>query len=179
MAWSPDPELQQMFLDELHQRSGRLASGARALVAGEEGSVDVSAMRREGHTIKGTARVMGYEAVGSAALMIEQIWDGIADGAFEATAALGKALAVLVEKLEMAGGTMTWNGLPERMRAPASTTQTYLVPRALFGMIASRVVGNTIRTTLISRLPYSTWVLRVKLSPVIVMRVPPGPDFGL
>lgn len=126
MAWSPDPELQQMFLDELHQRSGRLASGARALVAGEEGSVDVSAMRREGHTIKGTARVMGYEAVGSAALMIEQIWDGIADGAFEATAALGKALAVLVEKLEMAGHENPQAGTTDLRAAAAAVHE--LVP---------------------------------------------------
>ncbi len=117
MGWSPDPELQQMFLDELDQRSGRLASGARALAAGDEGSVDVAAMRREGHTIKGTARVMGYEAIGSAALMIEEIWDGIADGAIEATPNLGMALEVLVEKLEMAGHENPQAGTADLRRA--------------------------------------------------------------
>ncbi len=103
MAWSPDPELLQMFLDELDERSSRLASGARALAAGDQGSVDVAAMRREGHTIKGTARVMGYEAIGSVGLMIEEIWDGIADGAIEATPSVGEVLAVLVSELESAG----------------------------------------------------------------------------
>ena len=103
MAWSPDPELHQMFLDELDQRSGRLASGSDTMAAGDVQAVDFAAMRREGHTIKGTARVMGYEAIGLVAQMIESIWDAIAAGDVDGSAELGTALSKLCVELELAG----------------------------------------------------------------------------
>lgn len=126
MAWSPDPELHQMFLDELDQRSGRLATAARALAAGDDGSIDLPAMRREGHTIKGTARVMGYEAIGSVAVMLEEVWDGISTGDVEADADLGDALAALCVELELAGRENPETGTPS-LRAAAAAVHD-LVP---------------------------------------------------
>ena len=103
MAWSPDPELHQMFLDELDERLSRISSGATAMVAGDMDAIDLSAMRREGHTVKGTARVMGYEAVGLAAGLIEEVWDRISSGDVDPSAVLGDALLLLSTQLELAG----------------------------------------------------------------------------
>ncbi|MFV9671813.1 MAG: response regulator [Acidimicrobiia bacterium] len=74
MSWSNDPELQQMFVDEVTERSARLIEGAKALRAGTMTSQEAGDLLREGHTIKGTGRVMGYEDVGSAGLMLEMLW---------------------------------------------------------------------------------------------------------
>ena len=112
MAWSPDPELHRMFLDELDQRTGRLASGAKALVSGDASSVDLTAMHREGHTIKGTARVMGYEAVAIGGVVLEAVWDGIAAGDVEPTASVGEALVDLCEALREAGRADAGAGTP-------------------------------------------------------------------
>jgi chemotaxis protein histidine kinase CheA len=117
-----------MFLDELDQRSGRLASAARLLANGDAGSLDVSAMRREGHTIKGTARVMGYETIGLVALMIEEIWDGIAAGDLDATASLGEALAKLCVEMELAGRENPQLGTPSLREAAAAVHE--IVPTA-------------------------------------------------
>ena len=59
-----------MFLDEVAERSERLIEGGQAM---QRGSVDeemAGVMLREGHTIKGTARVMGFEAMSDAGKMI-------------------------------------------------------------------------------------------------------------
>ncbi len=69
MSWSNDPELQQMFVEEVTERSARLVEGAQSLGAGTMTPQEAGDLLREGHTIKGTGRVMGYEDVGSAGLM--------------------------------------------------------------------------------------------------------------
>ncbi len=63
-----------MFVDEVTERSARLIEGAKALRAGTMTSQEAGDLLREGHTIKGTGRVMGYEDVGSAGLMLEMLW---------------------------------------------------------------------------------------------------------
>ena len=66
MSWSNDPELQQMFVEEVTERSARLIEGAQVLSAGTMTPQEAGELLREGHTIKGTGRVMGYEDVGAA-----------------------------------------------------------------------------------------------------------------
>ena len=63
-----------MFVDEVKERSARLIEGAKALRSGTMTSQEAGDLLREGHTIKGTGRVMGYEDVGSAGLMLEMLW---------------------------------------------------------------------------------------------------------
>ena len=119
MAWSPDPELHQMFLDELDERLSRISSGATAMVAGDMDAIDLSAMRREGHTVKGTARVMGYEAVGLAAGLIEEVWDRISSGDVDPSAVLGDALLLLSAQLELAGRESPQSGSASLVAAVA------------------------------------------------------------
>ena len=93
-----------MFLDELDERSGRLVSGAHTLAADGPQAVAVADMRRDGHTIKGTAHVMGYEPIGAAAAVIEAVWDAVASGEVTTEdATLGDALAAASAELVTAG----------------------------------------------------------------------------
>jgi chemotaxis protein histidine kinase CheA len=101
-----------MFLDELEQRSGRLAAGAKAVAAGEAAEVDLASMRREGHTIKGTARVMGYDAVAVGAVVLEAAWDQIAAEDLEATPSVGEAMLKLCDQLREAGRESPTTGTP-------------------------------------------------------------------
>ena len=95
MAWSNDPEMQKMFLDEVTERSARLVEGAQALRGGAVSPQEAGDLLREGHTIKGTGRVMGYEDVGSAGLMLEMIWRWIQQGEITPSPIFGRILEAL------------------------------------------------------------------------------------
>ena len=92
MGWSNDPEMQKMFLDEVTERSARLVEGAQALRAGTVSPQEAGDLLREGHTIKGTGRVMGYDDVGSAGLMLEMIWRWIQQGDITPVPLFGRVL---------------------------------------------------------------------------------------
>ncbi|MEA2010098.1 MAG: Hpt domain-containing protein, partial [Actinomycetota bacterium] len=95
MSWSNDPELQQMFVEEVTERSARLIEGAQSLRAGAMTPQEAGDLLREGHTIKGTGRVMGYEDVGSAGLMLEMLWRWIQHGDLTPDPNFGRALESL------------------------------------------------------------------------------------
>jgi len=92
VGWSNDPEMQKMFLDEVTERSARLVEGAQALRAGTVSPQEAGDLLREGHTIKGTGRVMGYDDVGSAGLMLEMIWRWIQQGDITPVPLFGRVL---------------------------------------------------------------------------------------
>ncbi len=69
-----------MFVEEVTERSARLIEGALALRAGTMTPQEAGDLLREGHTIKGTGRVMGYDDVGAAGLMLEMLWRWIQHG---------------------------------------------------------------------------------------------------
>ena len=87
--------MQKMFLDEVTERSARLVEGARALRAGTISPPEAGDLLREGHTIKGTGRVMGYDDVGSAGLMLEMIWRWIQQGDIAPAPIFGRVLEAL------------------------------------------------------------------------------------
>ena len=128
-------------LDELDERLSRISSGATAMVAGDMDAIDLSAMRREGHTVKGTARVMGYEAVGLAAGLIEEVWDRISSGDVDPSAALGDALLLLSTQLELAGrespqsGSVSLVAAVARLHdlAPGTTRPELPAPATIIG----------------------------------------------
>ncbi len=95
MNWSNDPELQQMFVEEVTERSARLVEGAQALRSGSIMPQEAGELLREGHTIKGTGRVMGYDDVGSAGLMLEMIWRWIQHGDLAPEPIFGRFLEAL------------------------------------------------------------------------------------
>lgn len=94
-----DIELQELFVGEVKERSSTLAEGARAMEQGEITPEISGTMLREGHTIKGTGRVMGYNEVSDAGLMCESIWRAVGAGELEPTVDLGRALELLADVL--------------------------------------------------------------------------------
>lgn len=112
MRWSADPELQKMFLDELDERSARLAAGVVALREGTVTSDIAGGLMREGHTIKGTGRVMGYEVVSVAGHLLEQAFRAIQHDKLSATHEMADAFAELVDVLPAAGRADPDTGTP-------------------------------------------------------------------
>jgi len=117
MGWSPDPELHKMFLDELDQRAGRLSTAANTLALGDIEKVDLPSVCREAHTIKGTARVMGYVAVGAGAAVLETAWEDITAGSVPAGHDLGEALAAVTVAIHSAGDESPRDGTVELTQA--------------------------------------------------------------
>lgn len=73
------PELIRVFSDELDERSGRLIEGARRLAGRALDAGSVADLVRDAHTIKGSAGLMGYEAIRQAARRLEEMWRSVAD----------------------------------------------------------------------------------------------------
>lgn len=94
-----DPELEKLFMDELEERSKSLVDGARAMANGEAGSEIAGTMLREGHTIKGTGRVMGYEAIARGGETSELVWRWIQQGRLEPSSMLARTLQLLAEAI--------------------------------------------------------------------------------
>jgi chemotaxis protein histidine kinase CheA len=84
-----------MFVDEVAERSARLVEGARSLREGTITPHEAGELLREGHTIKGTGRVMGYDDVGTAGLMLEMIWRWIQHGDITPAPIFGRVLEAL------------------------------------------------------------------------------------
>lgn len=100
-AINDDLELQRLFAGEIEERSARLIAGAVSLANGgatEEGFF--GDMVREGHTIKGTARMMGYSAVSDAGKLLEDAWRQLREGEIEPDPAFAAPLERLARELE-------------------------------------------------------------------------------
>ena len=104
MDWQNDPELEQLFKDELDERSLSLAEGAKAMLSGEITSELAGRMLREGHTIKGTGRVMGYEGIAQGGEACEFVWRFIQQGDLAPSSMLGRTLLMLAETIPTALG---------------------------------------------------------------------------
>lgn len=102
MTWVMDPELYELFAEELNERAAVLAEGARAIEDGQVEQIDAEQMRREGHTIKGNGRVMGYDLIGTAGQVCEEIWGWIERNEIDTSPALGTALLELAEAIPVA-----------------------------------------------------------------------------
>jgi len=104
MDWQNDPELEKLFKEELDERSASLAEGAQAMMSGEVTSEIAGRMLREGHTIKGTGRVMGYEGIARGGETCEVVWRFIQQGDLEPSSMLGRTLLLIAESIPPALG---------------------------------------------------------------------------
>lgn len=102
MDFQNDPELEKLFKDELDERASSLADGARSLAAGDLTSELAGKMLREGHTIKGTGRVMGYEAIARGGETSELIWRWIQSGDLAPSSMLARTLEHLAQAIPRA-----------------------------------------------------------------------------
>ncbi len=99
MTWAADPELLEMFLDEVEERSTRLVAGSTAIVEGMLTEQLAGEMVRQAHTIKGTGRVMGFDAIARVGDVLERLWREIQQGSRPADEKLGALIKRLVEEL--------------------------------------------------------------------------------
>lgn len=99
MDFQNDPELEKLFKDELDERSRSLADGARAMASGEVTPDLAGRMLREGHTIKGTGRVMGYEGIARGGETCELVWRWVQQGELAPSSMLARTLEHLAEAI--------------------------------------------------------------------------------
>ena len=74
MDWAQDPELKEIFEKELRERSERLARYSRALANRALPESKYEDAKRDAHTIKGNASVMGHRKVSDAMAVVEDVW---------------------------------------------------------------------------------------------------------
>ena len=98
-AISDDLELQRLFAGEIEERSARLATGAARLADGDPDDGYFGDMVREGHTIKGTARMMGYSAVSDSGKLLEDVWRSLHEDEIQPDTALAGSLERLAGEL--------------------------------------------------------------------------------
>jgi two-component system chemotaxis sensor kinase CheA len=113
LPFSDDAELRQLFRAEIAERAARLVEGAR--VCADGGPADRSLandLYREGHTVKGTARMMGFTAIADAGKLLEEAWKGVQDGEVSLTPVLASALGDLAAGLEAAVDADPLSGPP-------------------------------------------------------------------
>ena len=111
VPFNDDVELRELFHSEVTERSERLINGARAYA--DEPSVDLARdMHREGHTIKGIARMMGFSALRDAGKLLEETWRGIHEGEIAVTDGLARAVEGLSAELLPAADAHSQAGTP-------------------------------------------------------------------
>jgi two-component system chemotaxis sensor kinase CheA len=99
LSWTNDPELERLFREELTTRSAALVEGAVRYAAREHDAGLTTEMYREGHSVKGTSRVMGFEAISIAGKLLESTWRMIDQGELEWDHEVADALLGLAESL--------------------------------------------------------------------------------
>ncbi len=117
MTWTDDPELQAMFMSELEERSARLVEGGEAMISGTIDPDIVNTMLREGHTIKGTGRVMGYDAISVAGQQLEMLWRRVQSEELTASTDIGEGIVGVARVLTDAGTGDPVAGTPDLVEA--------------------------------------------------------------
>ncbi len=95
-------ELRELFQSEVVERAEKLVEGARAFASGNANRSLAHDLFREGHTIKGTARMMDFTAVSDAGKLLEDIWRSIDDDEIAVTRGLARGLEKLAAELPAA-----------------------------------------------------------------------------
>jgi chemotaxis protein histidine kinase CheA len=113
LTFTQDLELQRLFGGEVEERAEALVRGARALGSNDTSEALYQDMYREGHTIKGTARMMGYLAVSDAGKLLEDAWKAVRNGEQAPSEELAQAFENLSLELLPAIAADPVTGTPE------------------------------------------------------------------
>lgn len=105
MDFQNDPELEKLFKDELDERATSLVEGAQAMASGDLNAELSGRMLREGHTIKGTGRVMGYEGIAQGGETCELVWRWVQQGDLQPSSMLARTLEHLATAIPEALGS--------------------------------------------------------------------------
>ncbi len=120
LSFSDDAELRELFRQEVDERVARLIEGSQALAEGDVVDDVAGTMFREGHTIKGTGRVMGFVAISRAGQALEGVWQQLQHGDIQSSPPLAAALEQLARSIPDALDADAEAGSPELNAAIAA-----------------------------------------------------------
>ena len=95
-------ELQDIFKAEVTDRSARLIEGAQTLIDGVFKLNPSQDLARDAHTIKGSARVMGFAFAAEGARLLEEIWKALETGGIRPEVVLGERLLDVASAMPVA-----------------------------------------------------------------------------
>ncbi len=122
MDLSGNAELQQIFREEVAERAQSLVDGSRAMQAGDLPPADIVDRRRDAHTIKGNALVMGYPHMAAASKLLEDLLRDVEGGQRNQSPGLGVLVEAVAEQFlpaveaEAAGVPEALNRAADRLR---------------------------------------------------------------
>ncbi|MFO7549404.1 MAG: response regulator [Acidimicrobiia bacterium] len=88
-------DLRRLYLEEVDERSQRLAAGGDALAHGPPDLGVLESLIRDAHTVKGSSYMVDRPDVGAAAAVLERAWKAVRAGEMEAGPSSATALADL------------------------------------------------------------------------------------
>ncbi len=97
MDFTDNPELQAIFQEEVGERSADLANATRAMSERVLPPDDVSTARRNAHTIKGNAYVMGFQRMGDVAKVVEDALKEVVSESRTQSGQLGMLIADIAD----------------------------------------------------------------------------------
>ncbi len=128
MNWSESPELVDIYLSEVDERSARLIRGASLLASGpvDNPDLDLDELVRDAHTLKGSSRMIERLAVGDAAALLEEAWKEIRAGSVKPGTQLAGAMREVSGLLaaaarEEAGALQSLGEASQRLRRALDT----------------------------------------------------------
>jgi len=128
--WSESPELVDIYLSEVDERSARLIRGASLLASGpvDNPDLDLDELVRDAHTLKGSSRMIERLAVGDAAALLEEAWKEIRGGSVKPGTQLAGAMREVSGLLaaaarEEAGALQSLGEASQRLRRALDTAR--------------------------------------------------------
>jgi chemotaxis protein histidine kinase CheA len=92
LNWAESPELIEIFLTEIDERSARLVNGAGDLLSTVADAELLEELVRDAHTLKGSANMVGKSDLGAAAAGLERVWKLIVSKDLQPTSEIARAL---------------------------------------------------------------------------------------
>ncbi|MDH3250393.1 MAG: response regulator, partial [Acidimicrobiia bacterium] len=92
MNWAESPDLLEIFLNEIDERSERLINGAGDLFRTVLDPELLEDLVRDAHTLKGSANMIGKSDLGAAAAGLERVWKLITSKDLQPTNEIARAL---------------------------------------------------------------------------------------
>ena len=102
MTWADDPELVATFRAEVEERLASLCAGLLTLETHPSPRQQVGGLFRDAHTVKGSARMLGLDAVVDVAHRVEELLGALRDGRFAVRKDLIDLLLVSAEGISRA-----------------------------------------------------------------------------
>lgn len=97
MDFTDNPELQAIFREEVGERSADLAAATRSMAVRLLPPEEAATARRNAHTIKGNAYVMGFQVMGDVAKIVEDVLKEVVAESRPQSARLGELIAAIAD----------------------------------------------------------------------------------